>query len=252
MPTWEMHRTADGSRGLVCRRLSEEGLPHLFTLRPETDPAPADRRAIPAAVLESIGLRDFAVASPKQVHGARVAVPASPGPGTDPEEADAVVVDSGIGAAAIATADCVGAVLHAPEIGGFAVVHAGWRGTLAGVLAETVGALSRRTGVPASRMTVAMGPAIGRCCYEVGEDVADPFRRAFPELAWPGIFGARGGRTTLGLIEANRLIAERCGVPPERIFDSATCTSCRRDLCWSYRVEGPSAGRMWTLAGRAA
>jgi copper oxidase (laccase) domain-containing protein len=97
-----------------------------------------------------------------------------------------------------------------------------------------------------------MGPAIGGCCYEVGEDVVVPFRSVFHE---PGeadrIFGSRAGRTTIDLAAANAALAARSGLAPERIHAAAICTSCRRDLCWSYRAEGRGTGRMWTIAGRS-
>lgn len=244
-----MIRTAGGSRFLVCRPLAREGLAHAFTLRPENRPEAAARGAWPAGIIREIGLQEVPFATPEQAHGSAVARPSPSGRTAEPLRADAVVVDRARGGAAIATADCVGAILHAPEARAFAVVHAGWRGTLAGVLREAAEALKGAAGAGPGEMTLAMGPAIGRCCYEVGEDVAAPFRRAFPESLRPRLFGARGGRPTLDLIEANRFRAEECGIDPRRIHAAQVCTSCRKDLCWSYRSEGESAGRMWTLAG---
>jgi copper oxidase (laccase) domain-containing protein len=101
-------------------------------------------------------------------------------------------------------------------------------------------------------MSMAMGPAIGGCCYEVGEEVLAPFRRAYPESAWPRLFGGREGRRTLDLFAANRILAVECGVAESLILGAGICTSCRRDLCWSYRAEGPASGRMWTVAGLTA
>jgi len=251
MSPWSRHRTPSGSRFLQCAPLSAEGLAHAFTLRPESTSA-AGPPGPPPDVLAALGLDGRPVSRPKQVHGRIVARPGGAGALTDPVEADGVVVGGASapsGVAAIATADCVGAILCCARGEGFAVVHAGWRGTLLGVLQEAVAALSAGTGTPPSRMILAIGPSIGRCCYEVGEDVADPFRRAFPESAIPRLFGARNGRATLDIVEANRVRAVEAGLDPERIHAAGMCTSCERDLCWSWRAGGAAAGRMWTLAG---
>ncbi|HZE89651.1 MAG TPA: polyphenol oxidase family protein [Verrucomicrobiae bacterium] len=247
MAGWTTIDTPSGHRGLVCPALAGEGLVHLFTLRSAADGAAG---AIPRELLARLGLDGIPIARPKQVHGALVAIPAGPPGATAPGEADAVAVTKPGEAAAIATADCVGAILFDPGPGCFAVVHAGWRGTIAGVVPAAVEALALRGGARPRRMMMAMGPSIRGCCYEVGEEVLAPFRRAFPRAEGLGIFGARGGRETLDLVAANRALGESCGLDPARIHASDLCTSCRTDLCWSYRKAGPGAGRMWTLAGR--
>lgn len=233
---------------MACGELSAEGLAHAFTLRDENGPTPS--RGPSQAVLGRLRLDGLVPAVPSQVHGSAVAIPDDAGL-TRPREADAVLV-VGSGSAAVATADCVPAILHAPGRGAFAVVHAGWRGTLAGVLPRAVGALSEAAGVPPSSLSLALGPAAGRCCYEVGPEVIE----AFASACGPGILaraaGARGGRATLDLVEANRAQAESAGLRPERIHDSGICTVCRQDLCWSYRASGRAAGRMWAVAGLPA
>jgi YfiH family protein len=252
MPDWRSISAADGSRGLICPPLARSGLAHLFTLRPLRSPARSPAGWISPTLLVSAGLEGLDIATPIQIHGARIASPSHSGGTTEPERADGVIVRSGPRAAAIATADCVGIILYAAEARAFAVVHAGWRGTLARILEEAIAVLSRESGASPLEMSVAMGPAIGGCCYEVGEEVLAPFHRAYPESAWPRLFGWREGRRTLDLIAANRILAAECGVAESLILDAGICTSCRRDLCWSYRAEGAASGRMWTIAGLTA
>jgi len=249
MALWRMKDLPTGARYLVCLPLEAEGLRHAFTLKPAGERDCEAFAGPPPGVAAEIGLSDVPLAVPAQVHGAVVARPAGNGSATHPHEADSVIVEGRRGAAAVATADCVAALVHAPGHGAFAVIHAGWRGTLAGALREAVRALAESTGAPASSMTVAMGPAIGRCCYQVDEDVAGPFRAAFGGSGRERTFGERAGRPTLDLIEANRVQARECGVEAERIHAAGICTACRLDLCWSFRAQGKAAGRIWTLAG---
>jgi YfiH family protein len=245
---WRLHE-AGTDRFLVCKPLQAAGLRHAFTLRPRAGTLSAAADGPPATIRARIGLETIPVARPGQVHGAVAARPAGDGATTEPPEADAVVVTEAPGAAAVATADCVGAILCAGAARGFAVVHAGWRGTLAGVLPRAISALSDRSSIPPSRMLLAIGPAIGGCCYEVGEDVAGAFRKAFHPPARRVLFGRRGDRTTLDITVANRLQAEEAGLPSGGIYTAGICTSCRGETCWSYRLSGRDAGRMWAVAG---
>ena len=107
-----------------------------------------------------------------------------------------------------------------------AVLHAGWRGLLGGIAQQGVGALS---GGPVSAI---LGPGIGPCCYEVGEEVAAPFRRAYG----PGI--VRDGRLDLWSAAERALRAAGCKTV-ER-FD--LCTSCNADLFFSERRTGRPRG----------
>ncbi len=248
MSDWRFHE-AGADRFLVCGPLQAAGLRHAFTLRPREGTPPPAPDGPPASILARIGLETAPLARPVQVHGAVAARPARDAAITEPREADAVLVTEGPGAAAVATADCVGAILCAGAARGFAVVHAGWRGTLAGVLPRAIRALAERLSIPPSRMYLAIGPAIGGCCYEVGEEVAGAFREAFHTSARRALFGRRGGRTTLDIAAANRLQAEEAGLPAGRIHIAGICTSCRGEICWSYRLSGRGAGRMWAVAG---
>ena len=167
-----------------------------------------------------------------QCHSADVHV-ARPGQVGD---GDALVVrEAGI-AAVVATADCVPVV--AVGAGGAAVIHAGWRGIVAGVVARALDALGG-----AQRAWI--GPAIGPCCYEVGDEVADAVEAASgASLRRPG----RGARPHLDLTGAVAAQLAHAGV--ESIATIDLCTRCHPELLASYRRDGERAGRNLTLVWR--
>lgn len=128
----------------------------------------------------------------RQVHGSVVADVAGPGPAG---EADGVITSTPGLPVTVATADCVPVVIEGDGV--VAVLHAGWRGTAAGVVEEMLRSLAAR-GTPARR--AAVGPAIGPCCYEVGPDVARHFPGFEAETTWgsgsidlPGAVAAKLG-----------------------------------------------------------
>ncbi len=168
------------------------------------------------------------VAWARQIHSA-VALPAQAGACG---EGDALyTADSGL-ALSVVTADCVPVLIAGPE--GLAAVHAGWRGIVAGVIPA---ALDRMTGDPADR-TAWIGPAIGPCCYEVGQEVADQIVAAStPGVSHPG----PNGKPHLDLQLAARHQLEAAGVL--RVFVLPACTRCEDEKLWSYRREGKAAGR---------
>jgi hypothetical protein len=119
------------------------------------------------------------------------------------------------------------------------VVHCGWRGILAGVVEHAVEAL--RELARRSELSAAIGPGIGACCYEVGEDVRDAFREAGHG---DDVLPAR--RLELALAVQRTL--ERLGVPAERIATAGICTSCHPELFFSHRRDGGLTGRQGGLA----
>jgi polyphenol oxidase len=128
------------------------------------------------------------------------------------------------------TADCLPVALARTngDRPALALLHAGWRGLLEGVLEAGVAALGRDGG----RFSAVVGPAIGPCCYEVGDDVAARFRRAFGE----DVVQAR--RLDLRLAAERTL--RRAGAGGVEVVD--LCTSCRPDLFFSHRRDGLPRG----------
>lgn len=178
--------------------------------------------------LRELGV-DRALSYLKQVHSA---IPRAAAPGFC-GEGDALWTGRRDLALAVVTADCVPVLLAAQ--GRVAAVHAGWRGIAAGVVPATLRAWS--TGSSGVRAWI--GPAIGPCCYEVGEEVA----RSIADAASPRVVCRPAGRERphLDLQEAVALQLAASGV--ERVERIGLCTRCEAGDLWSYRREGPGAGR---------
>jgi YfiH family protein len=173
----------------------------------------------------------------------------------------------------VQTADCVPILLAGTKNRAVAAVHAGWRGTLARITEKTLGRMRAEFGTKPEDVMAAIGPAIGRCCYEVGPEVAqlyagqferaaDWFEGPFARLAenvepnplpWlnmmPPGHQPDPERVNLDLRAANRWQLENAGVSPKNISLSTLCTKCRGDLFFSYRREGAGTGRMLALIG---
>lgn len=189
------------------------------------------------------------VAFPHQVHGARVVV-LSQVPHGPIGEADGLATDIPGMALGALGADCPGALVVDPVRRAMALVHAGWRGTVAGILPTAISTLVAKFGSAPADLRVALGPGIGASSYEVGPDVAEPFRAAFPRAAHCLVPG-RGDRSYLDLHGALRHQAAVAGVPETSIESLDLCTLRERDLFFSHRRDGPKTGRhalvaMWT------
>ena len=182
------------------------------------------------------------VVTVKQVHGTRIATPQQVRTG-EADEADALVVDGPGTLVAIRTADCVPVLLLADGPTRFAAaVHAGWRGTLADITGRAVEAAVAR-GVDPARLRAAIGPAIGPCCYEVGEDLASRFaKEGLPVVE-------TDDRPRLDLRAINVIRLERAGLSPGRIRLAGPCTRCRNDRYWSYRAQPLEKGRQLSWIG---
>jgi len=189
-----------------------------------------NRRRLAAAV----GVEPSHVPIGLQVHKADIAVheaPQVPSPFAEPgsplQEVDGHVVRRPGLAPLVLTADCLPVALAGP--GGVAMLHCGWRGLAAGIVARGA-ALVEAT-------SAAIGPGIGPCCYEVGPEVLD----AFADLGE----GVAAGRM-LDLPEVARRLLARAGV--ERVESAGLCTSCEAELFYSHRRDRGTTGRMGNLA----
>jgi len=181
----------------------------------------------------------------------------------------------------VQTADCVPIILADTKGHAVAAVHAGWRGTLARIVAKTIGRMHMEFGTHAEDICAALGPCIARCSYEVGPEVAAAFAGQFPQardwfdvprelrhsmvegeivagegpnpLKWlsmlPPGHDAPPPTVQLDLIAANRWQLRDAGVPEKNISDSGICTACRADLLFSHRREHGRTGRMLSAIG---
>lgn len=146
---------------------------------------------------------------------------------------------------AVFAADCATILIADRQGPAAAAVHAGWRGTAAGIAAEAVDALIA-LGSPPSRLAAAIGPAIGPCCYAVGDDVAQALAARYGDE----VIQSRSGRAYADLAMCNRKALARRGVPAEWIAAAPWCTRCRTDLFYSHRAAGGRTGRHAALISR--
>ena len=146
-------------------------------------------------------------------------------------------------AASVTVADCMPIWILDRQSGAFGILHSGWRGT--GILAVAVRALADRFGSRPSSFSVILGPAIGACCYEVGEERAARFSVEFGAEC----VRSRGASSFLDLRSANLSIAERLGVG--HLLSLESCTSCDERLGSYRRQGGASFTRMLAVCGRS-
>jgi polyphenol oxidase len=190
-----------------------------------------------------------------QVHGTRVLCVSS---WTDSEEvrqeeADGLCSDAvGVGIS-VHVADCVPVLMADPKTGGCAALHAGWRGTVAGMGPAGVTAMMANFGSRARDLRVALGPCIGPCCFEVGPEVLEQVEAAWPGARAAGIvlqFGERRPHIDLRLLLQLQLA--HAGVSPENIDTTRACTFCDpAKRFYSYRRAGRSTGQMVGFIVRA-
>ncbi len=168
------------------------------------------------------------MASLKQIHSAIVLEAEQPGTAG---QGDALVTRKGGLPVSVRTADCYPILLVDTKHRAVAAVHAGWRGTSAGI----VSAALKRMGADINHTYAAIGPGIGVCCYEVGDEVS----RLFGNI----------GRGCIDLAAANRDQLLEAGLRPKHIDVIGACTFCDAENFYSYRREKDAAGRLISYIG---
>src|SRR5688500_16852556 len=202
--------------------------------------------------LRQVHGRDVHIAT--MAHAGRGAKPAAGGPSAQIALGDALVTNQ-IGPVLMTLhADCQpvlivdpGAGRRGPAVG---VAHAGWRGTVANIVGATLAAMASAFGTRAEDAHVLLGPAIGRCCYDVGDDVAHAWREiagadADEALAMDDQFPVSGGplRHRFSLTVANALLLDRAGVRAANVETSAVCTQSDGPHWFSHRGQGGQSRR---------
>ena len=181
----------------------------------------------------------------KQVHGARVLIVSEITPGGERGEADAQVTDlRGIGLG-VATADCVPILLASEDARVVSAVHAGWRGTLGAIAANAVRVIRESYGIEPGSLRAAIGPSIGKCCYEVGAEVGSEFREKY-ENTGEYLSEAGDGKYMLDLTLANEILLRSEGVSEVEALE--LCTKCSPEF-YSYRGDGKGTGRQLSVIG---
>ena len=218
------------------------------------------------AFVTSLAAKTLVLVRLRQCHSDGVVCLDRFAPGDPPAEGDALITRRSGLLMVVQVADCLPVLIvdRAKRI--VAAVHAGWRGLLAGVVPKTLEAMQSRYACDPRHCLAVIGPSIGPCCYEVGQDVAVPFEEAFPgrphllRSCQPSGQALSSGtdpsddplntRRLLDLSAACRCQLETAGLPDRSIFSHPPCTSCHRDAFYSYRAEGGSTGRMLAAIGK--
>jgi purine-nucleoside/S-methyl-5'-thioadenosine phosphorylase / adenosine deaminase len=152
----------------------------------------------------------------------------------------------------LTVADCVPVFFHDPVVRAVGVTHAGWRGTVGGIVGETVKCLSASYGTDPQDVRVGIGPSIGPEAFEVGPEVVKEFRERFPDNPeivrdHPDPVSREKGKAFVDLWQANLVTALWAGVARENISICGWCTVSHPELFFSHRRDRGKSGRL--LAG---
>ena len=159
------------------------------------------------------------------------------------EDCDALITNQKGVMLTILTADCVPILLFDPKKEIVSAIHAGWNGTYKQILYKTVKKMQEEFSCDPKDIIAGVAPSIGRCCYEVGEDVAKHF---FDDSS---SFDTKGEKYMLDLPHINQEQLLKAGLNPNNIELSNICTSCKVESYFSYRREQGCSGRFMSMIG---
>ncbi len=201
---------------------------------------PTAVRANHNLIFRTLGIKPEQAVTARQVHGAHVAAAGVAQQGTVLPATDSLISKERGIALLLRFADCLPLMLYDPLRRAIGLVHVGWRGAIAGVVANTVTALQRTFGCNPRDLVAGLGPAIGPCCYQVGPEVITRVEQVFgsgSEL----LVTKPDGTLHFDLPAAVRWQLQHEGV--RQIEDSGLCTSCHTDEFFSHRAENGRTGR---------
>jgi YfiH family protein len=203
-------------------------------------------------VYRALGVPRARVATCHLTHSADVLPVGSSDGGRVVGQGDAMVTADADVYLGMRFADCAPILLHDPLRRVVGLAHAGWRGTVKNVAGAVVKTMVNQLACSPQNIVAVIGPAIGPCCYQVGEDVIQAVEGALPWRVAPHhgapLFSRHNGRHAyFDLWEANRQQLEAAGVG--RVVVSGVCTACRTDHFFSHRAERGRTGRFGVMIG---
>lgn len=206
-----------------------------------------------ARFTEAVGVSEEVISLP-QVHSAKVRTVGEADRGLGYQRKTDAVCDGYVSAApnvtvGVKTADCVPILLADEKAGIVGALHAGWRGTVAGIAREGIARMIA-LGADPTRIKAAIGPSIGVCCYTVGEDFCRVVAESScADLCLPYI-RRQGDQPHADLPAMNTAILLSAGILPEHIDTAHLCTCCRTDLFYSHRASHGVRGTMLSIIAR--
>ena len=246
VPQWQRHEAL--LHGFIGRRGGKSVGPYAelnVSYRVGDDPKVVSQNVCDMKL--AVGIHDGRIVTMKQVHSDKI-VEVKDKSLKEAGEADGMITAERDIFLGILTADCVPILFVAPQNKLVAAVHAGWRGTLAGIAQKMVSLFKDRYDIAADELEVALGPAIGVCCYEVKDDVTAPLLKRWGGIAQASI-QERDQKTYLDLRLLNRGVLAQQGISEPNIFQIGPCTACSPDDFFSYRRERRETGRQISFIG---
>ena len=195
------------------------------------------------------GVKAGQVAMTNQIHGGVVRTVTTADLHADPcdkvgYEADGLMTDLPGVALVVYSADCIPILFYDPVRRVIAAVHAGWRGTAAGIATAAVQRMESVYGSERGDILAAIGPGIGPDCFETHEDVPNAMTAALSTAVLQHIRIKENGKFAVDLKAINAMRLEQAGLEPAHIAVSDLCTACHPDRFWSHRIQGTSRGSM--------
>lgn len=233
----------EGIPGLIHAFSTRRGERNDFSLGPLDSPNPMIHMNR-VRFLATIGGAGWPIIKLKQIHSASVIDIDDTSAASQAVVGDAVVTSVRGVALGVQTADCVPILVADAEGQVSAAIHAGWRGTVAGIAQSAVTRLIQKFRLDPESLRAVIGPHIGVCCYEIGDEVMQA-------IADPAVIERRDdwAKPHLNLASANRAQLEAAGIPASQIETSSLCTKCRADLFHSFRRDGKGMGHMLSVVG---
>lgn len=189
-----------------------------------------------------------ALVLPGQIHSANIADITETIAGIQKiDDTDGVITNLENVVLAVRTADCVPMIFIDKKAGIIGISHQGWRGSLKRLPEKMIRAMEKKGADPAY-IEIAIGPAVGDCCYDISEDRYYAFMEEFNGFS-DSIFSFRKGKRHLNLALLNYLLALQAGIKKEHVDFFPFCTSCDKNRFYSFRRDGKTGkfGEMFSF-----
>lgn len=201
-------------------------------------------------IAASIGFDLNSVVIARQVHKTNIRVVSEEDRGKglfipkDYDEIDGLITNRSNITLVTKYADCVPLYFVDPKNKAIGLSHSGWRGTVSKMGKVTVEAMMKSFGSNPKDMLAVIGPSICQDCFEIGEEVAEEFKKAFPGNIEDVLLVKDNGKYQCDLWAANRIVLSEVGLLQENINISGVCTCCNSDLLFSHRKTGGKRGSL--------